>query len=235
MAEEIVFDKLLELEAYRITGDGVEAVKKVMANIESFICYVDEKWETILDKVSSIKAVSAENSPGAVVLDPTGKLFSTVMFEKLSDIVYMVRMEPPYVPHFLLLTAYLYKASGLIPSALIRTEPVYSLISLFVKGDLLAATALQVYAGLSALEHYVTGEAVMLPFYPELLDLPVTPGKPDHLYLTALGYSTRPLAVSGFNVEVDLTGVPGIDGEVYSKLKLTSLRKVLDRIAEVVR
>ena len=233
--EEIDFEKLLIDEFYRIRGDGIETIRKVMMNIEEFTRHVDRRWESIVAKLSLIKAVPVEKGVGVVILDPTGKFFSTVMVEKLGDMVYMVRMEPPYIPHFLLITAYLYKASGLIPSALIRTEPVYSLISLLVRGDLLAATCLQVYAGISTLDRYVMGEAVMLPFYPELLDLPVTLDKPDYLYLTVMGYSTRPLGISGFNVEVDLNNVPGIDREAYLKLNLVPLKDILDRIVEVIQ
>jgi hypothetical protein len=227
------FDLVMAREKLRLTTTGIEKMKMIMNNIKEFISYVDGNYNVIEDKLARIKAARSKDGRGAIVLDPTGKLFSLVTIEALGDIapkVYVVRMEPPYIPHFLLILAGLYKRTGLIPSTLMRTEPVYSLVSLLVKGNEVAGAAAQAYAGIVAAEYYIMGEVVILPFMTNLLDLPV---ESENLYLTGLGFSTEPIEDSGFNVAVDLSEVLDLDEESFAKLNLKSLTDVLEDLAEV--
>lgn len=230
--EEINFDKILEAEMYRITTDGIGILKKIMMNIEEFIRYVESHEKEIVDKLSSIKAVQIDG--GAMVLDPTAKLFSIIRVEPLGDTfpkVYLIRMEPPVIPHFFLFLSYFHRVSGLYPSVLFRTEPVYSLVSLVVRGGLLVASAVQAYAGILALERYIMGEVVILPFDPKILELPVNS---ERLYLTSMGFSTSPLPWSGFNIEVDVSDIPGIDEDTFSKLNFVSLKDIVEDMSRVV-
>lgn len=225
-------DAILDSEVLRVFGDGVEAVGRAVECIRRFLSYIGERVDSIGSRLSQVKAVPLDSGAGAVVLDPTGRLFSTVVVERLGRRVYMARMEPPYIPHFLLFIAYLCHRAGLTPSTLVRTEPVYSLVSLLVRGDVLAAATLQVYTATAAIRGFIEGELTVLPFPVEALELPVSSSK---LYLTPLGFSTRPLETLDFNIEVDLESVPGLDGGVHSKLEFTSLRSVVEEVARVIQ
>jgi len=229
--ESVFYKDFMSMRAERI-----ETMKKIEANISSFIKRAEAKRDLIINKLEGVKAVPTDDRRGAVVLDPLGKLFSIVKFEPLDDetihpITYMLRMEPPYIPHFFLTVAYVYLAKGLIPSTLIRTEPVVSLISLLVKGDVLTAIASWMASGPYLLKGFITGEASVFPYIPSLLNLPV---KADTLYLTNLGFSTEPSEKLGLNIKLDLTELPNIPEDVLSKLNFRSYRSVLDEVLDEV-
>jgi len=228
-------ERVLVEDFMEMRKEQIKLVKRVESNILSFVRYAEQRRGEVLAKLEKVKAAPTVDRRGAVVLDPTGKLFSVVRFEPLDDesvnpVTYMLRMEPPYIPHFFLTAAYIYLEKGLVPSALIRTEPVLSLISLFTKGDKLTATTAWIASGAVLVGHFVVGAVSMLPYVPSLLDLPV---ESDVLYLTNIGYSTEPSEKLGLNVKIDVSDLPSIPEEILSKLGFKSYKDVLDEVVQV--
>lgn len=222
-------EALLIGEAYRVRGEGIELVKRVELDVRRFLRAAEGSG--VVERLSRVAAAPLERGLGAAFLDPTGRLFGVVSVEPLSgpgSSVWVVRTEPPFVPHHLLAVAYLYRLSGLVPTGLLRTEPVYSLVTPMVRGGPLAAAAAQVLLGLLALDRYAVGEVSALPLLPELLELPV---ESDRLYLTPLGLSTAPLDL-GFCVEVETGALPEPPPQLLSRL--ASLREVLEGVARAV-
>jgi len=216
--------------------EGIEMLKRIEMNVSSFIRYAEKKKNEITAKLERVKAAPTIDGRGAVILDPTGKLFSVVKIgpldeESINPITYMIRMEPPYVPHFFLTVAYIYLSKGLIPSAPIRTEPVLSLISLVTKGDKLTSVAAWLMSSAVLIGSFVTGEVSIFPYNPSFLDLPV---EADTVYLTNLGYSTEPSKEMGVNVRLELSDLPKIPDELLIKLGFRSYRAVLDEVLDEV-
>jgi len=216
--------------------ERIELLKRVESNISLFIRRVKEKRDEIVAKLEEIKATITDDRRGAVILDPSKKLFSIVRMEPLDDetihpIVYMLRMEPPYIPHFFLTVAYIYLSKGLIPSTLMRTHPVVSLISLLTEGDRLTATVSWLASNIVLLKHFATGAVAVFPYKPSLLDLPT---ESETIYLTNLGYSTEPLEEQGLNIKLDLSDIPNIPDDVLSKLNFRSYKSILDEVLDEV-
>jgi len=229
--EEVLIKDFMSMRMERI-----ELLKRIESNISSFIRHVEKRRDEVIAKLDMIKATITDDRRGAVILDPSKKMFSIVRIEPLDEeglhpIVYIVRMEPPYIPHFFLTIAYIYLAKKLIPSTLMRTHPVVSLISLVTKGDRLTATVSWLTSNIVLLEHFMTGIVSVFPYKPSLLDLPV---ESDTIYLTNIGYSTEPLENLDLNIKLDLSDVPSIPDDVLSKLNFRSYRSVLDEVLDEV-
>lgn len=228
---ELMWRELLE-----IREGALETAITIKNNILSFTEKVMESREGIVSGLEKIKAYPTKNLDGALVVDPLNKLFSIIKIQPLSEEeaypkVYFIRMEPPYIPHFFLTVGYIYLRTGLVPAGLLRTEPVLSLIMLMTRGDVFTATMAQLTASVALIEKFFTEEVTILPLIPGLIDLPI---ETSDIYLTSLGYSTTPFEGLGYCIRVDLSSLPNIPEELYSKLNFRSYREVLDEVIEKV-
>lgn len=228
--------ELVVSEYVNMIREAIESFMSVKQNIQTFIQKVEENRDKILNRLEDIRATPTKNLDGAVLVDPLNKLFSLIKIEPLDEDepvpkVYVVRMEPPYIPHFFLSVGYIYLKTGLCPATMIRTVPVLSLMMLMSRGDTLSALVTHVASSATLMDKIVFNKASIIPLIPELMDLPV---KSDKIFLTSLGYSTVPLEGLGFNVEVDLSDIPSLPEEIYTKAGFVSYREVLDKVLEQV-
>jgi len=216
--------------------DGFELLESVDSNVASFIRYSKKKKDEIIAKLEKIRATPTNGKKGAVILDPLGKLFSIIKIEPLDNeaeypITFMVRMEPPYIPHFFLTVSYIFLSKRLIPSVTIRTQPLVSLVSLVTRGNRLTSAVAWVASNAVLFEKFLKDEVVTVPYIPSLLDLPVETGT---IYLTSLGYATDRSNELELSVKLDLDELPTMPENVISKLGFRPYRSVLDEVLEEV-
>jgi len=237
--EEVICDRTFIVnEAGKQLASSVEKARMVLDNIREFHNTIRSYRSEIEEALSKVVGLEADKKGYFIVADPTNRFFAVTRIAALTDYktarVFYVEMKPPIIPHFFLITAYFALEANMTPAAIIRIEPVLTLMSLVTRGDKLVALATQLATGLELLENFVKGEASLLPFEKEFLMLPLEPDEENSLYLTTIGYSTQPLEDIP-SVKLDFTDIPPFPSEMYSKVGFKPVTQIVKEIVGEIR
>lgn len=201
-------------------------VDKALRHIEGFAKVASKKKANIETKLSKIPAASSSDSE-IVVVDPTRRLFSQIELKKVEgDLI--VSMEPPLIPHFHLVLAYLFITHQYIPYMIVKTAPVVSLVAALTPDDLVLAVSRHFSTLPMLAEHFVQYTVNYLAIDHRYLDLPVEVDTAS-LYYTPSGLATAKVSDEP-SVELDFENIPEIPATALSKFK--TLREILDTVMQ---
>lgn len=219
--------------------DGIERLWSILDTIRRHREIIEKNRERIHSSLTRVNALKTGVKGHFVIIDPTNRFFLVVSiapllsYKKTPEIFY-IEMKPPLIPHFFLISSYFALELNLVPAGVIRVEPVLSLISLLTVGDDVIATVTQASAGAFLWEPFFKGEVSLLPPDIRFLEMPIEPDEKDVLYLTGLGYSTRPIN-KDFNVRIDFSEIPTLPNGLASEANIKPATEIIKEIAGELR